>query len=81
MKEFVNVTCGLVLPMIASSEADVFDITVPHLVTSEDRLKWEQFLSHEDVYILNIEGWPVATRLIIESENTQIQPQNKNQNE
>jgi CheY-specific phosphatase CheX len=73
MKEFVNVTCGLVLPMIASSDADVFDITVPHLVRTEDRLKWEQFLSHDDVYILNIEGWPVATRLIIDSQNTQIQ--------
>lgn len=65
MKELVNVTCGLVLPLLASAENDVFDMTVPHLTKHEDRLHWEDFLALEDVTILDVEGYPVATRLII----------------
>ena len=66
IKELVNVTCGLVLPMIAASEADVFDLTVPHLARSEDRVEWDDFVSQEDVTVLNVEGHAVATRLILE---------------
>ncbi len=65
MQELVNVTCGLVLPMIAYDRADVFDVTVPHLTRSEDRLQWEDFISQDDVTILDVEGCPVATRLIV----------------
>ena len=65
VKELVNVTCGLVLPMIASSEADVFDLTVPHLAKSEDRLEWDDFVSQDEVTVLNVEGHAVATRLIL----------------
>ena len=65
IKELVNVTCGLVLPMIASSEADVFDLTVPHLAKSEDRMEWDDFMLQEDVTVLNVEGHAVATRLIL----------------
>lgn len=67
MQELVNVTCGLVLPMIAESETDVFDLTVPHLAKSEDRLQWDEFIEQEDVTVLDVEGWPVATRLIVET--------------
>ncbi len=65
VKELVNVTCGLVLPMIASSEADVFDLTVPHLAKSEDRMDWDDFVSQDEVTVLNVEGYAVATRLIL----------------
>ncbi len=65
MQELVNVTCGLVLPMIAYDRADVFDMTVPHLTRSEDRLQWVDFISQDDVTVLDVEGWPVATRLIV----------------
>lgn len=65
VKELVNVTCGLVLPMIAASEADVFDLTVPHLARSEDRVDWDDFVSQDEVTVLNVEGHAVATRLIL----------------
>lgn len=68
MKELVNVTCGLVLPMIAASGADVFDLTVPHLTRHEDRLHWDDFVSQDDVTVLNVEGYPLATRLILHGE-------------
>ena len=63
VKELVNVTCGLVLPMIAASEADVFDLTLPHLAKSENRMDWDDFVSQEEVTVLNVEGHAVATRL------------------
>lgn len=65
MQELVNVTCGLVLPMISQSSADVFDLTVPHLTRTEDRLHWQEFIAQQDVTTLNVEGSPVATRLMI----------------
>ena len=65
VKELVNVTCGLVLPMIAASEADVFDLTVPHLAKSEDRMDWDDFVSQDEVTVLNVEGHAVATMLIL----------------
>lgn len=67
VQELVNVTCGLVLPMIATSEADVFDLTVPHLTRSEEREHWNDFIEEKDVTVLDVEGQPVATRLIINS--------------
>jgi hypothetical protein len=65
MKELVNVACGLVLPMIASSQADVFDLTVPHLTRSQEQVHWDEFVELEDVTVLNVEGWPLAIRLEI----------------
>lgn len=69
LKELVNVTCGLVLPMITTDETDVFDLTVPELTRTEERLHWDQFISQDDVTVLNIEGWPLATRLIINKQD------------
>ncbi len=65
MKELVNVTCGLVLPMIAQSELDVFDVTVPQVSCTADSEHWRDFVCSDDVTILDVEDWPVATKLII----------------
>jgi len=65
MKELVNVTCGLILPMIANSRGDVIDVTVPHLTGSRQQEYWQEFVGHDDVTVLDVEDFPVATRLII----------------
>jgi hypothetical protein len=65
MKELVNVTCGLVLPMLADSKDDVFDVTVPHLTGSKERVYWQEFVESIDAVVLDVEGFSVATRLII----------------
>ena len=65
LKEFVNVVCGLVLPMLTDSEMDVFDMTVPHLTTSEESLSWDDFIADEDVAVLDVEGIALAGWLII----------------
>ncbi len=66
MKELVNVTCGLVLPLIAGSPADVFDLSVPHLTRHEDRVQWDEFIGRETVTVLNVEEWPLAISLWID---------------
>ncbi|MHC5059826.1 MAG: chemotaxis protein CheX [Planctomycetota bacterium] len=65
MKEFVNVTCGLVLPMIAQSELDVFDVTVPQVNRTMDSEQWRDFVDSDDVTILDVEDWPVAANMVI----------------
>ena len=67
MKELSNVTCGLLLPMIGSSPADVFSMSIPTVQSGsvEDR-RWNEFTAHEDCLLLNIEGFMVAARLAME---------------
>jgi len=66
LKELSNVTCGLLLPMIAESQEDMFDITVPKVIGIEDAPHWNDFISHQDCTVLNIEGSAIAVRLNIE---------------
>jgi len=65
LKELSNVTCGLLLPMLASSQTDVFDVTVPAVKTGDDSPRWDEFVEQPNSCILNIEGFLVATRLIM----------------
>lgn len=65
LKELANVTCGLLVPIIASAESDVFDLTVPAVKNGQDTPEWDQFTGQKDVTVSNIEGFAVATRLIL----------------
>jgi CheY-specific phosphatase CheX len=65
MKELSNVTCGLLLPVLGSSPADVFNITVPAVDSGDNSPGWDEFTADQDSCVLNIEGYLVATRLII----------------
>jgi chemotaxis protein CheY-P-specific phosphatase CheC len=65
MKELANVTCGLVIPMLASSKSDVFDLTVPAIKADSEAPGWDEFVGHEDTFVSNVEGYAVATKLII----------------
>ncbi len=66
LKEFANVTCGLFLPMVVSSTAEMFDVTVPTAKSCEDSPQWDEFVADRDSSVLNIEGYAVAAKLIIE---------------
>lgn len=67
LKELSNVTCGLLLPELADSPADVFDITIPIIKNEEDCPNWNEFVEQQNISILNIEGYLVATRLIMKN--------------
>jgi len=66
LKEFANVTCGLFLPMVVSSTAEMFDVTVPTARSCEDSPQWDEFVADRNSSVLNIEGYAVAAKLIIE---------------
>ena len=63
MKELTNVISGLLLPLIASSGKDVFDITVPYIKSGNDAPQWEQFTANDSKCVLNIEGNLIAVNL------------------
>jgi CheY-specific phosphatase CheX len=67
LKELSNVTSGLLLPILAYSKADVFDITIPTIKKGDDSPKWNVFVEQPKTSILNIEGYLVATRLIMKN--------------
>ena len=66
IKELSNVTCGLLLPVIASSPTDVFDVTVPTSNNGLNSPKWHEFAADKNSCVLNVEGYAVVTKLLIE---------------
>jgi CheY-specific phosphatase CheX len=67
LKELSNVTCGLLLPVLACTKADVFDITIPTIKNGDDSPKWSEFVEQPNSCILNIEGYLLAIKLIIKN--------------
>jgi chemotaxis protein CheY-P-specific phosphatase CheC len=67
LQELCNVTCGLLLPELASTEDDQFDMTIPQTHWQEDPSHWTDFVAEETSYVLNVEGFLVAAKLIIDN--------------
>ena len=67
LKELSNVTCGLLLPELAYSEADVFDITIPTIQKGGNCPKWSEFVEQPNSCVSNVEGYLIATRLIMKN--------------
>jgi len=65
LKELSNVTCGLFLPMLISTNAESFAITVPGIQTCDNSSQWQEFTADQNSVVSNIEGYMVATRLIM----------------
>jgi len=65
LQELANVTCGLVLPMLATDETDVFRVSVPRPCSSAD---WARNADAEPA-IMDVEGHQVAVRLILTNTN------------
>ncbi len=67
LKELVNVTCGLVLPLLAPPDLDQFDVTIPHDLTNNEIIDWSRWIRQEDVAVLDVGGYPIGLRLVLES--------------
>jgi two-component system chemotaxis response regulator CheY len=65
LKELSNVTCGLFLPMLTSTTNESFAITVPRIQTCDNSSQWYEFMADQNSVVSNIEGYMVATRLIM----------------
>lgn len=66
LKELSNISCGLFLPMVVVSTADVFDVSVPKARRSDNPSKWDEFVADQNSCTLNIEGFCIAIKLLVE---------------
>ena len=66
-KELVNTVCGVLLPKLASSPKDIFDVSIPNAQTFETTDDWNNFITQSDVRVLDVDCQPVAVRLTIDS--------------
>lgn len=64
LKELANITCGLVLPMLAEAQKEEFSMAVPYL-TELSPPKWQDFIAEEDTVLLEVEGHPLCVKLEI----------------
>ena len=64
-KELLNTTCGLVLPRLATTSADVFDVTIPQATAFPDGAAWNDFVAQPEVLLLCVDGHPLAARLAV----------------
>ncbi len=63
LKELVNVTCGLITPVMTSNVSDAFDLTIPAIADCTPQ--WHDFASDEEGCVLNVEGHLIAAKLTI----------------
>ena len=59
-KEILNTVCGILLPKLASSPADVFDITIPHAQEINSTEQWDDLVQKNDATIMECEFNPLA---------------------
>lgn len=64
LKELANITCGLVLPMLAESQIEDFSMAVPYLTTLSPP-KWQDFIAEEDTVLFEVEGHLISAKLEI----------------
>ena len=62
-KELLNVICGILLPKLANSPGDIFDITVPEAKQFKDPQEWESFTNQPDVTVMECDGFPLAFKV------------------
>jgi hypothetical protein len=66
LRELVNVACGLVLPLLATPDADVFDVSIPRARACDESQDWSRWIHSDDGIVLDVGGFPVAARLSIQ---------------
>jgi len=65
LKELVNTTCGVLLPMLATTPEEIFDVTVPEAETLHNAEAWHRYVKQYQAAILDVEGFAVAVRILI----------------
>lgn len=66
-KEFLNTTCGVLLPQFANSPEDFFDVSIPQAEVFSSSDDWDKFTSHPDTVVLEVDGTAMAARVTIDS--------------
>ena len=63
-KELLNTTCGVLLPMLARTPEDVFDLTVPEAQDFDGQEFWDTYVAHDETAVVDVDGVLVAARMI-----------------
>jgi hypothetical protein len=65
LKELLNVTCGLLLPMLVGSQSTnrPFRITLPRLEDFDGQTQWQNFVATGETCVLNVDGGLIALRV------------------
>ena len=66
-KELVNTVCGVLLPKLASSPKDIFDVSIPQAQTFDTADDWSKFITQSNATILDVDCQPMAVKLTIDS--------------
>ncbi len=66
-KEILNTTCGILLPRIATSPSDIFDVKIPEEEIFYNRAMWSEYATQSDVILLEIDYNLVAVKMVITS--------------
>lgn len=64
-KELLNTTCGVLLPMLATSPEDVFHVTIPESEEIFGCDRWQHFIDQPGVTVLDVDTYPVALRITL----------------
>jgi|WetSurMetagenome_2_1015567.scaffolds.fasta_scaffold766682_2 hypothetical protein len=67
IRELVNVSCGLILPLLATPDTDVFDLSIPQAIPCDESTDWNRWILQDDVVVLDVDGHPIAARLNLRS--------------
>ena len=59
-KEILNTVCGVLLPRLASSPADVFDITIPEAQEINTPEEWDALIQENDAIVMDCDFNPLA---------------------
>jgi hypothetical protein len=65
LKELLNVTCGVLLPMLAGEQLAnrPFKMTLPRLEHFDGESHWQSFAAADETCILNVDGGLIALRV------------------
>ena len=64
-KELLNVICGILLPKLANSPGEIFDITVPESRQFSDPQEWETFTIQPGVTVMECDGCSLAFKVTV----------------
>lgn len=63
IKELVNVTVGAMMPKLASSRDDIFDLSIPQSRAFDTATEWSAFTGSPNTSIFTAEGDTIAIQL------------------
>ncbi len=68
LMEILNMTSGLLLPHLVSSDTAVFDVSLPEAELISGEGKWQSFIEDSKTLVYDADGYRTAVRLELDGE-------------